>query len=182
MVVLTLASACGDAPSDENSTTTVATSRTTSGLSEGTTMLDSGACALVSEADLSALAGVEMTASKETPTEFSASSCTYESVAPADPSAGRVLKLVLVDIYSGSQFFDIEGTFYPLAEREYLDIGDDAFVHIGDAVRGVTVQVSIEEAVLSINYTEQAILTDEVADAASKAAALVALVKERLND
>jgi len=135
---------------------------------------------VITLADAAAVSGVAMQAHRDDEVEVLTSTCTYVSVPPADASEGRILRQLRVDIFAGSQFFDQEGRYYPREEREDLEFADEAFVHTGDEKRGVTVQVARSGVVYSVNYSEQAILTDDVPDAAARRDELVAVVEERL--
>jgi hypothetical protein len=139
------------------------------------------ACAVVTAGEASTLVGEPMVFAPET-LEAPVSSCKYVSVDPQDSASGRVFKQLRVDIYEGSQFFDLDGVGYPKADRENLALGDRGFVHTGDVERGVTVQFEIDEAVYQVNYTERAILTDDPADASRISDALVRLLQDRFAD
>lgn len=138
------------------------------------------ACALVDRAAASGIAGVPLERRPAPANELAASTCYFVTPEPPDPAAGYVLRQVQVTVYDGAEFFDDAGEAYPLAERTALDVGDEAFVHVGDGLRGVTVEVRIGRAVYVVNYVESAVLTDEPADAAAERDALVELIAARL--
>lgn len=138
------------------------------------------ACEVITLDDAESVSGVAMQVHRDEAVEVLTSTCTYVSVPPADASEGRILRQLRVDVFAGSQFFDQEGRYYPRDERENVEVGDEGFVHTGDEQRGVTVQVARAGIVYSVNYSEQAILTDEVPDAAARRDSLVAVVEERL--
>lgn len=139
------------------------------------------ACAVVTADEATTLVGESMVFEPET-IAAPMSSCKYVSVDPQDSASGRVFKQLRVDIYEGSQFFDLDGVGYPKVDRENLALGDRGFVHTGDVERGVTVQFEIDEAVYQVNYTERAILTDEPAAASRITDALVRLLQGRFAD
>ncbi len=139
------------------------------------------ACAVVTADEATTLVGEPMVFEPES-IAAPVSSCKYVSVDPEDSSSGRVFKQLRVDIYEGSQFFDLDGVGYPKVDRENLALGDRGFVHTGDVERGVTVQFEIDEAVYQVNYTEHAILIDEPADASRITGALVRLLERRFAD
>jgi hypothetical protein len=130
------------------------------------------ACAVLDADQASAVAGVPMVRDTEPPADPLASTCKYVSAEP-DAETGGILHQLRVDVYEGSQFFDLEGNGYPSDEREPLTIGDESFVHVGNEERGVTVQIGIGEVVYSVNYTQRAILTDQAPAAAGRSDALV---------
>jgi hypothetical protein len=138
------------------------------------------ACALVDRAAASAIAGVQLERRPAPANELAASTCYLVTPEPADPAEGYVLRQVQVTVYDGAEFFDDDGEAYPGAERTALDIGDEAFVHVADGLRGVTVEVRVGSAVYVVNYVESAVLTDEPVAAASKRAALVELIAARV--
>lgn len=138
------------------------------------------ACALVDRVAASGIAGVPLERRPAPANDLAASTCYFVTPEPPDPAAGYVLRQVQVTVYDGAEFFDDAGEAYPLTERTGLDIGDDAFVHVGDGLRGVTVEVRVGGAVYVVNYVESAVLTDEPADAAAKRDTLVELIAARL--
>lgn len=139
------------------------------------------ACVVITAAEATTLVGETMILEPET-VEGPVSSCKYVSVEPADSASGRVFKQLRVDIYEGSQFFDLDGVGYPKADRKNLALGDRGFVHAGESERGITVQFEIDEVVYQVNYTEHAILTDEPADATRVSDPLVELLRGRFAD
>jgi hypothetical protein len=174
MIAVVVVASCGD-DSTTGSSTSAAAETTAADTAPST-----DACTILTLADANALADVAMELEPEESAELLTSSCKYVSVGPADPGAGQVLRQLRLDVYSGSQFFDQEGNYYPRHERDGVEIGDEGFVHVGDEQRGVTVQVAIGDMVYSVNYTELAILTDERPNAAAKRDDLVALVEQKL--
>lgn len=138
------------------------------------------ACALVDRSAASDIAGVALERRPAPANELAASTCYFVTPEPTDPAGGYVLRQLQVTVYDGVEFFDAEGEAYPLLERAALDLGDQGFVHVGDGLRGVTVEVRVGSAVYVVNYVESAVLTDEPADATAKRDALVELITSRL--
>ncbi len=138
------------------------------------------ACELVTRDDAAAIMGVPAQVDEDSAGGRSDTNCHYVNVPPADTSEGQVLRQLQVQIYSGARYFDATGVVFPLDERESLDIGDEAFVHVSDTIAGVNVQVLVGDTVYLFSYSETAILAEEQADAGAKQDALVALVGERL--
>lgn len=138
------------------------------------------ACELVTAEDAATIMGEPAQVDEESAAGISETNCHYLNVAPADANEGRVLRQLQVQIYAGARYFDTAGAAFPLAEREPLDVGDAAFVHVSDTIAGVNVQVLDGDTVYLFSYSETAILAEEPADAPGKKDALVALVVARL--
>ncbi len=176
-----LAVACND--SDPETSKDPASSSASS--SAASDLPSTDACTVVTASEATALVGVPMTFVGEV-VEGPISSCKYisdtetEAITEGDATAaGVVLSQLRVDVYDGSQFFDLDGVGYPKADRENLALGDRGFVHRGDPDRGVTVQFEIEETVFQVNYTETAILSEVATDANRISDDLVSLLRDR---
>ncbi len=177
-----LAAACSDSDPETDSRNSASVSVSSSAPSD---LPDTDACTVVIASEATELVGTPMTFVDEE-VEGPISSCKYISDtemaanAEGDPAkTGVVLSQLRVDIYDGSQFFDLDGVGYPKAERENLALGDRGFVHRGGPDRGVTVQFEIDETVFQVNYTETAILAEMSTDANRIADALVRLLQDR---
>jgi len=138
------------------------------------------ACDLVTVDDAAQVMGVPAQRDEESSDPISDTNCHYINVPPVDETEGQVLRQLQVSVYSGAQYFDTDGIVFPTNEREELDIGDDAFVHLSDGLLGLTIQVVDGDVMYSVNYVESAILSDDEADTAGKRPALVALVEDKL--